>query len=93
MLFFDSQHPSEWPAQLLLGLEAVNSSKSEIQTEAERNQSFLHGTKLIEKAFNTNQRSASAANALCELFLRKGNHKRVCTLQNLPFACSHALGT
>jgi hypothetical protein len=30
---------------------------------------------------------------LCELFLRKGNHKRVCTLQNLPFACSHALGT
>lgn len=39
--------------------------------------SFMAGTKLIEKAFNANQKSAAAANALCELFLRKGNSKRV----------------
>ncbi|KAF8229067.1 RNA polymerase II-associated protein [Tricholoma matsutake] len=73
-------NPSEWPTQLLLGLEAINSSKDEGQTEAERTQSFLQGTKLIEKAFNANQRSAAAANALCELFLRKGNHKRALKL-------------
>lgn len=72
-------------------MEAINSSKIGVQTEAERNQLLLQGTKLIEKAFNANQRSASAANALCELFLRKGNHKRVCTVQNLWFARAHIL--
>jgi RNA polymerase-associated protein CTR9 len=35
------------------------------------------GSKLIERAFNGNQRNASAANALCDIFLRKGQHKRV----------------
>ena len=35
------------------------------------------GSKLIERAFNSNQRNASAANALCDIFLRKGQHKRV----------------
>jgi hypothetical protein len=35
------------------------------------------GSKLIEKAFNSNQRNASAANALCDIFLRKGQYKRV----------------
>lgn len=39
--------------------------------------SFMSGTKMIEKAFNANQKSAAAANALCELFLRKGSYKRV----------------
>ena len=33
--------------------------------------------KKIEQAFKANQRSAAAANALCELFIRKGNHPRV----------------
>lgn len=71
------QNPSQWSAQLLLGLEAINSSKNENQSEDERRQEFLFGTRLIEKAFNANQRNSAAANALCELFLRKGQHKRV----------------
>jgi hypothetical protein len=37
----------------------------------------MAGSKLIERAFNGNQRNASAANALCDIFLRKGQHKRV----------------
>jgi RNA polymerase-associated protein CTR9 len=67
----------------LLGLEAINSSKIENQSEEERGYSFLTGTKLIEKAFNANQKSAAAANALCELFLRKGNYTRVSTFCSL----------
>lgn len=71
------QNPSEWAAQLLLGLESINASKTGNQTEQERAQAFLIGTKYIERAFNANQKSAAAANALCELFLRKNNLKRV----------------
>ena len=37
----------------------------------------MAGSKLIERAFNGNQRNASAANALCDIFLRKGQYKRV----------------
>ena len=37
----------------------------------------MAGSKLIERAFNSNQRNASAANALCDIFLRKGQYKRV----------------
>ncbi|KAG6813289.1 hypothetical protein H0H92_012444 [Tricholoma furcatifolium] len=73
-------NPSEWPAQLLLGLEALNSSKNDNVTEAERASSFLHGTKLVQMAFKTNQRSAAAANALCEVFLRKGELNRALKL-------------
>ncbi|KAH7920613.1 TPR-like protein [Leucogyrophana mollusca] len=73
-------NPSQWPAQLLLGLESINASKAENQPEAIRAQSFLAGTKFIEKAFNANQKSAAAANALCELFLRKGSYKRALKL-------------
>jgi len=58
-------------------LESINSSKNEALTEAEKAQSFLTGTKLIETAFKANNRSAAAANALCELFLRKSDHSRV----------------
>ncbi|KAH0828123.1 hypothetical protein J3R83DRAFT_3795 [Lanmaoa asiatica] len=73
-------NPSEWAAQLLLGLESINASKARNQTEQERAQAFLIGTKYIEKAFNANQKSAAAANALCELFLRKNNLKRALKL-------------
>ncbi|KAI6107525.1 hypothetical protein EV401DRAFT_1891997 [Pisolithus croceorrhizus] len=48
---------SEWSAQLLLGLESINASKT--------------GTKYIEAAFKANQKSPVVTNALCELFLRK----------------------
>ncbi|KAF7790039.1 hypothetical protein EIP86_000988 [Pleurotus ostreatoroseus] len=73
-------NPSQWPAQLLLGLEAINFSKNENQTEEQRRTEFLTGTRLIEKAFNANQKNSAAANALCELFLRKGQHKRALKL-------------
>ena len=42
------------------------------------------GSKLIERAFNSNQRNASAANALCDIFLRKGQHKRVSRFTHIP---------
>ncbi|KAI6121861.1 hypothetical protein F5141DRAFT_1092907 [Pisolithus sp. B1] len=73
-------NPSEWSAQLLLGLESINASKTGNLSEEERAQSFLMGTKYIEAAFKTNQKSAAAANALCELFLRKSNLKRALKL-------------
>ncbi|PFH49770.1 hypothetical protein AMATHDRAFT_76029 [Amanita thiersii Skay4041] len=73
-------NPGEWAAQLLLGLESINASKNDQLTEAERTHAFVTGTKMIEKAFNTNQKSAAAANALCELFLRKGDFKRALKL-------------
>ncbi|KII92703.1 hypothetical protein PLICRDRAFT_51061 [Plicaturopsis crispa FD-325 SS-3] len=73
-------NPSEWPAQLLLALEAINASKAENLTEEERAHSYIAGTKLLEKAFKANNHSAAAANALCELFLRKGTHKRALKL-------------
>ncbi|KAK1229557.1 protein required for normal CLN1 and CLN2 G1 cyclin expression [Marasmius sp. AFHP31] len=73
-------NPSEWAAQLLLGLEAINSSKDTSQPDAERTHAFVTGTKLVESAFKLNQKNASAANALCELFIQKGNLKRATKL-------------
>ncbi|KAF9232678.1 hypothetical protein BU15DRAFT_80981 [Melanogaster broomeanus] len=73
-------NPSEWAAQLLLGLESINASKNGDKTEQECAQAFLTGTKYIEKAFNANQKSAAAANALCELFVRKNSLKRALKL-------------
>ena len=67
----------------MLGLEAINSSKNEALSEEERGHAFLTGTKLIERAFNANQKSAAAANALCELFLRKGNYKRASNVYSI----------
>jgi len=59
-------------------LEAINASKTELETEDERENAIRTGTKWIEKAFHANEkRSAAAANALCELFIRKGDHKTV----------------
>ena len=72
----------------MLGLEAINSSKNENQSEEERRQEFLFGTRLIEKAFNANQKNSAAANALCELFLRKGQNKRVSTPYPLFVKCT-----
>ena len=44
---------------------------------------FLVGTKMIERAFQANNRNASAANALCELFLRKGSYTRVSEIKGI----------
>ncbi|KAI0084919.1 RNA polymerase II-associated protein [Irpex rosettiformis] len=81
-------NPDSWPAQLLLGLDAINSSKDENQSEVERRQEFLMGTRMVEKAFKANQRNSAAANALCELLLRKGQHKNALKLaeRTLQFA-------
>lgn len=73
-------NPNDSSAQLLLGLEAVNTSKNERLPEDERRSVFVSGTKLIEMAFKSNQKNSAAANALCELFLRKGNHARAMKL-------------
>ena len=74
---YTRKNPTEWSGQLLLGLDALNASKNPELTEDERIQELMVGSKLIEKAFNCNQRNASAANALCDIFLRKGQYKRV----------------
>ncbi|KAF5351734.1 hypothetical protein D9756_007677 [Leucocoprinus leucothites] len=74
------ENPSGWAAQLLLGLESINTSKNTHLPEADRTQAFISGTKLVETAFKANQKSAAATNALCEIFLRKGNLKRALKL-------------
>ncbi|KAA1471852.1 RNA polymerase II-associated protein [Dentipellis sp. KUC8613] len=73
-------NPSEWSAQLLLGLEALNASKNPNMDEEERAREIMTGTKYIERAFNGNQRNAAAANALCDIFLRKGLNNRAMKL-------------
>ena len=78
------QNPSEWSAQLLLGLDLINTSKGDGISEEKKVKSYAAGTKMIEKAFQANNRSAAAANALFEFFLKKGNHSRVCISQS-PF--------
>ncbi|TFK54552.1 RNA polymerase II-associated protein [Heliocybe sulcata] len=73
-------YPDGWAAQLLLGLEAVNTSKDESKEVTERTQALVMGSKLIETAFRANNRGAAAANALCELLLMKGNYARALKL-------------
>jgi RNA polymerase-associated protein CTR9 len=73
----NSQNPSEWSAQLLLGLEAINASRTQNQSETDKSRAFLEGIKLIEHAFKANNKSAAAANALCEFLLCKGNYTQV----------------
>jgi hypothetical protein len=70
--FPPQKNPSERSGQLLLGLEALDSSKNPELSEDERTQELMVGFKQIERAFNSNQCNASAANALCDIFLRKG---------------------
>lgn len=78
-LTYLQKNPSEWAAQLLLGLESINASKSDHSSEATRVHLFTTGTKYIEKAFQQSTRNnAAAANALCEFFLQKGDVTRVC---------------
>ncbi|KAJ2930254.1 hypothetical protein H1R20_g6829, partial [Candolleomyces eurysporus] len=73
-------NPGEWSAQLLLGLESINASKAEGISEEAKSQAFVAGAKMVERAFQANQRNGSAANALCELFIRKGQHSRALKL-------------
>ncbi|KAH9948627.1 RNA polymerase II-associated protein [Amylocystis lapponica] len=73
-------NPSEWSAQLLLGLEALNASRNEKQTEEQRTHEIIVGSQLVQRAFNANQRNSAAANALCELLLQKGQHRKALKL-------------
>ncbi|TCD66299.1 hypothetical protein EIP91_001545 [Steccherinum ochraceum] len=73
-------NPSEWAAQLLLGLEAMNASKSDSFAEEDRRAHYIQGTRLINLAFKTNQKNSAAANALCELLLRKGQYEKALKL-------------
>ncbi|KAF5322225.1 hypothetical protein D9619_001333 [Psilocybe cf. subviscida] len=68
-------NPSESAAQLLLGLQALNASKNEQLHEQRKAELLLKGTNLIQKAFKTNNKNAATANAMCEVFIRKGNWK------------------
>ncbi|KIY52457.1 RNA polymerase II-associated protein [Fistulina hepatica ATCC 64428] len=68
-------NPGLWPAQLLLGIQFVNEAIEVSLSDNERKRLFVSGTNLIQAAFKTNQRNAAAANAMCELFLRKGISK------------------
>ncbi|KAI0275622.1 hypothetical protein BGY98DRAFT_991571 [Russula aff. rugulosa BPL654] len=88
-------NPSEWSGQLLLGLDALNASKNPDLSEDDRIQELMAGSKLIERAFNSNQRNASAANALCDIFLRKGQYKRALKLaeRTIQFADTMAVLT
>ncbi|KAH8107706.1 hypothetical protein BXZ70DRAFT_1013744 [Cristinia sonorae] len=73
-------NPTEWAAQLLLGLEAMNASKNEALPEEERRHQYIQGTRLINIAFKANQKNSAAANALCELLLRKGQFDKALKL-------------
>ncbi|KAI0044199.1 RNA polymerase II-associated protein [Auriscalpium vulgare] len=86
-------NPSESAGQLLLGIEALNASKNPNMSDEERVREITIGSKLIEKAFNGNQRNASAANALCDIFLRKGLHSRALKLaeRTVQFADTRAV--
>ena len=66
VVFTHPQNAEQWPAHLLLGLEAMNASKNENQTDEQRTREFVNGTRHIEKAFKANKENSAAANALCE---------------------------
>ncbi|KAF8910392.1 hypothetical protein CPB85DRAFT_1305700 [Mucidula mucida] len=74
-------NPNEWATQLLLGLESINNSKNDDIPEQERLGLYQAGIKYVEGAFKLSAgSSAAAANALCELFLQKGNLQRALKL-------------
>ncbi|KAJ3507290.1 hypothetical protein NMY22_g16975 [Coprinellus aureogranulatus] len=73
-------NPGEWAALLLLGLESINASKAEGISEEAKKQAFVAGTNMIQRAFQANNQNASAANALCEMFIRKGQQERALKL-------------
>lgn len=79
-LAYTNQNPGEWAALLLLGLESINASKAEGISEEAKTQAFVAGTNMIQGAFQANKQNASVTNALCELFIRKGQHERALKL-------------
>lgn len=70
-IFTPLQNPNEWAAQLLLGIDSINSSKEEQLTEQERFTLRKLGTEMIGHVFRANRQSAAAANILSDLMLQK----------------------
>ena len=58
---------------MLLGLEAINSSKNTDDDDDDRTEAYVRGTKLCGQAFKFNNRNAAAANALFDVFLQRGD--------------------
>ncbi|KAF8334987.1 uncharacterized protein EI90DRAFT_3144919 [Cantharellus anzutake] len=64
---------ASWPALLLLGLDALNSSKQATRSSEERAELYKTGLTRIQTVFKLNKYNAAAANALSEFFLRKND--------------------
>ena len=58
---------------MLLGLEAINSSKNTDDDDDDRTEAYVRGTKLCGQAFKFNNRNAAAANALFDVLLQRGD--------------------
>ncbi|KAH7100332.1 hypothetical protein BKA62DRAFT_706704 [Auriculariales sp. MPI-PUGE-AT-0066] len=66
-------HPNHVSAMVLLGLAKLNASKDVGLHSEKRGQEYAAGIRLIEQAFKADKTSAASANALAEMFLRKGD--------------------
>ncbi|KDQ14109.1 hypothetical protein BOTBODRAFT_32898 [Botryobasidium botryosum FD-172 SS1] len=73
-------HPNDWPAKLLLGIESINQSKDTKKPDEERAAEYKNGLTMIEQVFKADKTCASAANALSELFLRRGEFPKALKL-------------
>ena len=68
----------------------MNASKNETLPEEDRRYHYIQGTKSINLAFKANQKNSAAANALCELLLRKGQSEKVSyQLLSSDLQCAH----
>lgn len=72
----------------------MNASKNELLPEEDRRYHYIQGTKSINLAFKANQKNSAAANALCELLLRKGQSEKVsngpdCFVSAMPSSLSY----
>lgn len=72
------QYPDDWPCQLLLGLEAINSSKDPACLPQDTATLYRNGLALLQRTFRLNTSNASSANALSDFFLRRKDNAKVC---------------
>ncbi|KZV99295.1 TPR-like protein [Exidia glandulosa HHB12029] len=83
-------HPDHYPALVLLGLASINASKDVRLPDSERAAEYALGIKFIERAFKFCKESAAAANALAEMFLRKGTSALTTALKLAERTIQHA---
>ncbi|EAU91100.2 pol II transcription elongation factor [Coprinopsis cinerea okayama7 len=86
-------NPGGWQVQLLLGIESINASKSQAISEEAKTQAFLSGTEMVGRTFRMNSKNASAANAMCEIMIRKGKYQQAMKLaeRTIQFADTRTL--